>query len=915
MSFERGQRLDDFEILAPLGRGGMGEVYRARDLRLDRQVALKALPAEVASDPDRRARFEREAKTLAILNHPNVAAVYEFSAAPPHPYLIMELVEGPALSELLREGALPPGEVLELFAQLAAGLEAAHDRGVIHRDLKPANIKRALDGRAKLLDFGLAKALVTPAFAGDESYTPQPQDETRVMSTPPEPISGAHMVIGTPAYMSPEQARGHAVDKRTDIWAFGCCLFEALTGRGPFQRPTHADTVAAVLEREPDWNALPKNLPPAVLDLLRRCLEKDPDSRLPEIGQARGVLKVASLGVPISAAPKKRTLVLATVILILLVTGGWFLANRGVARTPRTGEVSLAPSTDNRPVRRFTISLDPSVPFAEFQAAATPIALSPNGNLLVYSGYIDGTRQLVAQPMDSLQPTLIPGTEDGDRPFFSPDGAWLAYTSTTPMKIMKMPVSGGAPTPLADIRFSFPAAWGDDGYVYYTPTYRAGIYRVSENGGEPEVVSTLNETNGERGHSFPVPLPGGKGLVYTSYDAPTIESVRMVVQDLETGESRVLLEKSVALRYIPTGHLIVTQLGKIVAVPFDPDTLQTTGAPFDVTEDRMTEFESANTLYTIGGDGTLVYVPSDTDKMVARQPVWIDDTGGEEILDAPPRPYVQLQISPDGGRIACAMNLANNLDIWTYDIGRKVLSRQTTAQSSDYMPLWHPDGHTLFFSSNLHGDWEILRLDTDRSSEPAVVVAGAYIPEAITPDGNTLIVSHRPHEEPENVDILQLELTGSATIQPLLTGRNQQRNPCISPDGRWIAYAEGAPAQLEVFIEAYPELGQKRQVSVAGGREPRWSPDGRTLYYRTRNQLYTVPIAYEPQLTPGVPQLIAEKPMYLEWGASYDVDPAGGRVLVIQQGYEGGPPADRHELIVVQNWLSEIQQLDPRNDG
>ena len=669
MALNVGDRLGHYDVTALIGEGGMGQVYQATDTTLNRQVALKILPEAFATDPDRLARFQREAQVLASLNHPGIAAIYgiEEDEAEGTRALVLELVEGPTLADWIAHGPIPLDEALPIAKQIAEAVEAAHEAGVIHRDLKPANIKVREDGTVKVLDFGLAKAL-DPSPTGDPSQSPTLTAAATQMG----------VIMGTAAYMSPEQASGHTADKRSDIWSFGVVLFEMLTGHRLFTGETMSHVLGGVLRIDPDWNTLPTATPQPLRRLLRRCLQKERKRRLRDIGDALAELddtltarptdETAGPGTQPSGWRQALPLVLAASLIVAVITG---LAVWSVTRP--------APPMPPR-VTRFSIALSPNMSPSELHGR---IALSPSGTHLVYA--LDD--QLYLRAMDQREAMPIRGTEGALEPFFSPDGQWVGFFADGQIK--RVAVTGGAPVALAPANAPYGPSWSVDDTILFGAA--EGIFRVAGAGGSPELISAAE--SGEAGFARPQLLPGGERILFT-----TVPGGQVVIQSLVTGERRVLIDAGVGYaRYVPTGHLVYVQDGTLLAVPFDADQEGLTTGPVPLVEGiSQAGAQSATGLaqYAYSDDGTLVFVPGSTAASSYRLS-WVDLQGEEELLDVPPGVYSTPQVSPDGTRVAMQVDEGRNADIWVADVVRGSVSRVTTDPGIDGFPIWTPDGQRV----------------------------------------------------------------------------------------------------------------------------------------------------------------------------------------------------------------------------
>jgi eukaryotic-like serine/threonine-protein kinase len=880
-----GRRLGFYEIVSWLGAGGMGEVYEAHDTKLGRHVAIKVLPAAFVEDHERITRFQREARMLASLNHPNIATIHGLEQSGDVQYLVMELVPGETLAERLSGGALDIPEALKIAGQIAEALEAAHEKGVIHRDLKPANVKVTPEGRVKVLDFGLAKA-----FAGDAGL------DLPYLPTLTGIGTAEGRILGTPAYMSPEQARGKAVDKRTDIWAFGCVLYELLTARPAFPGETLTDTLAAALEREPDWHALPATTPLKIRDLLRRCLHKDAARRLHDIADARIEIDEAldvsgSLSaVPVAAQPSSPGGHMLLWGLAALAAVGFAIALWGLVRRTR-------PPT--RPVTRVAVTL----PLGDrLSPSGDPaVALSPDGSRLVYAGYHAGSTQLYLRSMNHFEATPIPGTAGADTPFFSPDSQWVGFFAAG--KLMKVSLTGGASLPLCSASAgSRGASWGPDDAIIFAPSTGSGLYRVSAAGGSPTALTVPDRKKGEFSHRWPEILPGGKALLFTIWGGA---EMRIGLLSLETGERRILLDGGAYARYF-SGHLIYARAGGLLAVPFDLKRLQVTGSPVSVLEGVWMNTVNGAVDLNISGDGSLVYVAagpgSDSDSLV-----WVDRKGTAQPLPAPPRGYLVPRLSPDGQHLAVAIEDANP-GLWLYDLARGTLTLLTASVLNPYQ-VWTRDGKRMTFRSppfNL--DW----MPADGSGAPQRLMTSENLPlpGSWSPDGQVLAFSEQ--DPTTGWDIWTLRLDGEPKPQPFLRTKSNEDAPMFSPDGHWLAYQSDESGRYEIYVRPFPGPGGKWQISTEGGTEPVWAKNGRELFYRSANKMMAATVESKPLFAASKPRQLFEG-LYdggaFDFEPNYDVAPDGQRFLMLEPTEQA--KATPQQINVVLNWSDELRRLAP----
>ena len=874
----------------------MGEVYRARDTNLDRDVAIKVLPEAVASDPERLARFDREAKTLAALNHPHIAAIYGLERSSGMTALVMELVEGPTLADRITQGAIPIDEALPIAKQIAEALEAAHEQGIIHRDLKPANVKVRPDGTVKVLDFGLAKAL--------EPTSGTPIDATASPTiTSPAMMTGVGTLLGTAAYMSPEQARGKAVDRRSDIWAFGAVLYEMLSGKRAFVGDDVSDVMASVLAREPDWTLLPHGLSPVLGTFLRRCLHKDLKQRIADVQSVRLALEGAfEIGVAPRTEPVvlhhdpvwRQALPMAAASLLTAVAVGLIAW-------------SLWPEADSPRVSRFEYVLPGDHPFRNVSRQVT--AISPDGRHFVYN-----TRGgLYLRTMGEIEPRLIPGTEQAlGNPFFSPDGQSVGYWQNDQLK--RIPITGGTAAVICATTDLFGANWAADGVILFGQS--AGVMRVSANGGIPELI--IPAKDGEQMYG-PQLLPGADSVLFsvtTGTGASRWDEARVLVQSLSSGERTIVVEGGADAHYLPSGHLVYAVQDGLFGVPFDVASLKVAGGTVSLVRgvQRSTGMNvTAAAYYAVSDEGTLVYV---TDSLALRSFIWVDHRGtaDEPIASIPAAAYEAPRLSPDGKRVVA--ELAR--DIWIYDIASGRSSR-LTRDGSSVMAVWDATGSQIAYSSDRGGNLEAWVQSSDGSGEARQVtkLGGQVHVDSWSPDGRTLAIHHHPPEGPVSMQMVSMEAANS-TPQLFLERGFSNEAATFSPDGRYVAYASGETGQIEIYIRPYPGPGGQETVSVGGGSEPVWAKSGE-LFYRslTGERMMAVSVTTQPTLKVGTPIQLFEGPHYRSQTGSlrpyYDVTTDGRRFLLMSASSGGNASGTRPRMVVVQNWFEELKRLVPTN--
>ena len=903
MSLGVGARLGHYAVTAKLGQGGMGEVWRATDTQLNRDVALKILPEAFATDPDRLARFQREAEVLASLNHPGIAAIYGIEEQEGTRALVLELVEGPTLADRIAKGPIPVDEALPIAKQIAEALEAAHEAGVIHRDLKPANIKVREDGTVKVLDFGLAKAL-DPSPTADPSQSPTLTAAATQMG----------VIMGTAAYMSPEQARGETVDRRADIWAFGVVLYEMLTGRRPFEGRTVSDTLASVLARDPDLDALPTNIPHAVHRLLRRCFEKEPKKRLRDIAEgmlqlddgldappeeadtAPGTLQLQVWQRPVPAA------VMVAVIAFVVAVGVW-----GLARP--------TPETPGR-VAQFALPTPPEGPL-RLGGIGSEVAISRDGTRVVYTSGVGPSRRLYLREIGDLEATLLRGSEGGASPVFSSDGQSVAFVDFNNGALKRVSVLGGPAVTIAETGSLRGMSWGtDDAIVFAGPS---GLLRVPATGGEPEPLTTIGSDQNETDHRWPDALPNGKGVLFTAWSGSD-ELSRLAVVSLETGAVSYLLPGGSHPRYSSSGHIVYAVGGTLWAVGFDVEQLTlTSNNPTPVIEEAVTKSSGAGN-FSIAANGSLVYVmgalgTSDTPRSL----VWVDREGREEPLASPPRPYSTPSVSPDGSRVAVDVFSGDGGDIWIHDLVRGTERILTTDPAQDRGPLWSPDGERVVFASRRGGATALFQKHADTPGDAERLMLGesertAVIqPTSWTPDGQTLLFWEAGGTAPL-IGLLSME--GERARELLLNTGSIESTGAISPDGGLIAYESDETGQREVYVQRFPDLGGKVAISTDGGRQALWSPDGTELFYRGPRGMMAVPVTMEP-FSAGDPEVLFETQYYFAISfRTYDLAPDGQRFLMVKEDTSSATAADdpdvsSPQIVLVQNWSEELKRLVP----
>lgn len=896
MALEAGSRVGGYEIVAPLGAGGMSEVYRARDLALGREVALKLLPEHWGDDPDRVARFEREAQLLAALNHPNIAVIHGIERESSRTLLVLELVPGETLAERLSRGPLPLAEALRIFLSVAQALEAAHGKGIIHRDLKPANVKITGDGVVKLLDFGLGKDLGALATPGEKT------------STYIGARSSGSLVIGTPAYMSPEQARSQSVGKATDIWSFGVTLFEALSGRNPFLHATIPDTLSAILNDEPPWNTLPP-LPRGVDTLLRHSLRKQERRRLHDIADARieiedalaGDLRELESGRRPGVVPSSwlgaLLLALALALALALGVGAFFALSRGHGAR----EVS---------VRRFTIDLPATAPLSLENGEA--LAVSPDGSRIVYAARLGERRQLFLRPLADLAAVPIQGTEGAESPFFSPAGDWIGFYAGGKLKrLSTRSLSGGAPATLADAASPRGSLWIERegrGVILFSVSSAPYLQNVPESGGTPTPSSRL-ENPEVRDHRWPAALPGGRSILVTLWGKKGFD---LGVVDLATGKPTRVLENGSYPRYVPTGQLVFARDRDLYAVAFDPGRGRVLSEPAVVLEGVATDPRTGAAFYEIASDGTLFYLPAeglDAGSGPARAVALLVDRRGDGRPIVEPRLSLQVpRFSPDGRLLLMTAGDGETSDLWVFDRERGTQSR-LTLQGNNGSGVFFPDGRRVAFASDRDGVFSLYSTFVDGSAPPERITRAEHpqFPTSVSPDGRFL--AYTELDPVTGFDVFVLPLDGGRRARAFLQTKYEEGGAVFSPDGRFLAYTSDESGAEQIYVRRFPGPEGRWQISTSSGTEPVWSRDGRDLYFRSGDALLTSEIRTEPDFEAGKPTLLFEAPFDSAGAlyADYDVGPNGESFVMIRSEKE----TTATRIRVVENFLRELSERVP----
>ena len=915
MTLSTGQRLGAYEVLGSLGAGGMGEVYRARDSKLQRDVAIKVLPESLATDRDRLARFEREAQLLAALNHPHIAAIYGVDTVGDTQFLVLELVEGDTLAERIgRGGALPLSEAVAIARQIAEALQAAHDKGIIHRDLKPANIALTTDSHVKVLDFGLAKALET-APAASSSVPAATLSPTLSLA-----MTEAGFILGTAAYMSPEQAKGRPADKRSDVWAFGCVLFEMLTGKRAFEGEDASDTLAGILRGDPDWKALPRSTPVHVREVLTGCLAKDRKQRLADIAVVNYLLADSSRFQPKPTRKSSRGMAIAAAVALLVAVVG------GMAwRTLDSPDISAA-------VTRFSI-----VPALQQAISNTTndrqLALSPDG---LHIAYVAAPGQLALRHLDRLEVEFVTGTANARVPFWSPDSKWIGFTVAN-LEMRKVSATGGPTAVIA--RVAAPprgAAWGDDGnIVFATSDTSTGLFTVPAAGGEPKVLTRPDTTRGEVDHVFPTAVPGGRTVLFTILTrANTSESAQIAALDVTTGEYNVLLSGGSSPEYVAPGYIVYAATGALRAVRFDAARAELIGDPVPVL-DQVAMPGVGVAQYSLARNGDLVYIPGGANVTGSdRTLVWVDRSGKEApVPGIRPRAYQYPRLSRDSTRVALSV-ADQEADIHIFHFGRQTLTQVTFGPAVDLQGIWLPDNERILFSSTRAGpaNLYVQRADGAGQTQRITDSTANQLTTTISPDGRSVVLLEQHAGTGNDLALLRLDTrlenaNASARggkvpaelklkTEPFIATSYTEAHPELSPDGRYLAFMSNDTGQQQVYVVPFPDRNGRWLISQDGGTRPVWNANGKELIYATTaGAIMAVPILQtSPTFVAGNPVKLFDWPTIGVPGLArtYDISADGRRFLMIKEPGSGdGRNAPPPTINVVLNWLKELQEKLP----
>ena len=908
-----------YRIVKKLGQGGMGEVFLANDRLLHRNVALKFIREDKESDKTYKKRLLREARSAAALDHPSIAKIHDMGEREGKSFIVMEYVEGVSLREMLARGPLTMQEALRITVQMAEALEEAHNKGIVHRDFKPTNVNITSEGKVKVLDFGLAKAI-------DRVQTETEQSSIITITEGTQ----TGVIVGTTPYMSPEQARGQTVDKQTDIWAFGCVLYECLVGQRPFDGATPTDTLGAIMETEPDWVSLPNDTPAAIRSLLRRCIQKEKTKRLHDIADARAEIEDVMATPEGELTTTMPSMNRASWRLLL----PWALACLILGAVIGVGIWNLQWGPEERPSDARSVSFEIHLPegkrLAHFYRQG--VALSPDGTQLAF---VSGTRtrgeKIYLRQLDQWTQQPIPGTENGGNPFFSPDGKWLGFVVWGDKGLFKVSLSlgGGDPEEICKCAAAYGIVWGPDDRIYFG-SGNGRIFRVSASGGEPEEITQLDEEAGEVSHRLPHVLPNNQAVLFTALRYKPFfdneERAQIFVQSLETGERKLIIEGGSDARYVPTGHVVFARTGRLLAVPFDLERLEVTGPEVPVLDAVNHSIntgddgrETGVAQFSFSTSGMLAYVPGSVYSENKSHAVWVDRQGRQEPLEVEPRQYLSGRVSPDGQHVLLTRSYPPN-DVWLFDRKRKLLRRQTF--EGDFFPaVWGPGPDHFTFLSHREGPSAFFTKKVD--SEPGQVEKLRTVTRSLqtvsswSPDGQRLAFPVLNTTSEWDISIMSRD----GTVEPFLQTRFSERYPEFSPDGRWIAYSSNRSQRQEIYVRPSTGPGQTVQLSTQGGSAPAWSRDGREVFYRQDRKFFAVKIDIDGNdLTAGPPTVLFEDADESRYGSStpvrsYDVAP-DGRFLVLKYGREEMRARfEQHfpnRIRIVQNWFEEIKRGVPK---
>jgi len=892
MALTSGTKLGPYEIQSQLGAGGMGEVYRARDTRLDRVVAVKVLASHLSSSPELKQRMEREARAISSLNHPNICHLYDIGSQDGADFLVMEFLEGETLAERLRKGPLPLTEIYKIGIAVAEALAFAHRSGIVHRDLKPGNIMLT-QGGAKLMDFGLAKAL-GPRNAAVGSGAPPSFTAVATLSgpSPLTPLTTAGSVVGTIQYMSPEQIEGKEADARSDIFAFGAVLYEMVTGKRAFQGKSHLSTATAILEKDPDPISTIQPLAPKALEhTAQTCLAKNPEDRFQNAQDVKlqllwltgaGAESPPASSTPSAGSPMKVWVAWAIAALAVIASGlFWVLRDTGTK-----------PS-----VARFSISA-PANAWLDTEASPA-LAISPDGQILAYAvrSADSASSILYLRRMDEFEGAPVPGTEDASMPFFSPDGKWVGFVASWHLK--KVLVEGGTVADITPVDSVLGATWGGDGYIYFS-RFSSGLSRVLQNGGKIETLSFPDPARKEQEHSWPEMLPDRDSILFSITRNFGASDAELAVFSIKSKTWHSILPNASNVHYLPTGHLAYVHAGTLMVAPFDLKSLSVTGPPVQALHGVLANQDSGYGCLAVAQSGNLAYVSGpEYTAHPSTHVVWVSRDGKESPASQTVGAYEDMSISPDKTMVAFTIPADPVWNIWILDLRRGNLNRLTfTGDNRD--PVFSPDGRHVAYTSFRDGHFGIYWSTVDGSSPEQRLSINQLEPfsRAFTRDGKKLIFTE--YSAPGNEDSWEVAVTGDATPAPLKNFGDADEH-AVSPDGKWIAYDSAETGHVEVYVQPYPATGGKWQVSSGGGTHARWSPNGKEIFFRRGDTMMSAAVQTQPHFVSDTPHVLFTG-HYLHTGIDYETD--GRRFLMLKAADQKGPTS----MQVVLNWGRELKK-------